>query len=114
MGEEEIFITDQDLLGFSHYRYGLPFFGSFRGMRYRVERDPLKDPEDEEEKKKTVPALLLTLWPEPFSFDASKEEERESFRFSFSEEGFSELVRCLNENYVNRKAFWEEHREIRV
>ncbi len=111
---EESLIKGSDILGFSHYRFGQPFLGSFRGMRYRVERDPLKDPKAAEGEEKPEPVLKLTIWPEPFSFDNTEEDKKESFSFTFSEEGFGELLKKLNESYVNRREYWQEQQEIRV
>ncbi|MCR4909641.1 MAG: hypothetical protein K5985_12505 [Lachnospiraceae bacterium] len=111
---EESPITGRDILGFSHYSFGVPFYGSFRGMRYMVARDPLKDPKVKEGEEKPEPVLKLIIWPGPFSLEKTAEEEKESFRFDFTEEGFEALLAKLNESYVNRKGYWNELDTIRV
>ncbi len=66
------------------------FTGSYRGMRYRME----KAAKGEEE---TV--LLVTVWPEPYGYDATPEEEKIHREFPFSEEGIRNGVDWLNEQY---------------
>ena len=39
----EAAVTRQELWGLSHYYYGEAYFGSYKGMRYRVAREPLKN-----------------------------------------------------------------------
>ena len=59
-------------------------------MRYRME----KAAKGEEE---TV--LLVTVWPEPYGYDATPEEEKIHREFPFSEEGIRSGVDWLNEQY---------------
>ena len=66
------------------------FTGSYRGMRYRME----KAAKGEEE---TV--LFVTAWPEPYGFDATPEEEKIRQEFPFTEEGICSGVDWLNEQY---------------
>lgn len=65
------------------------FTGSYQGMRYRME----KRTEGEE----TV--LLVTLWPEPYGYDATPEEQKLTHTFDFSEAGIAAGVDWLNEEY---------------
>lgn len=63
------------------------FTGSDQGMRYRMEKT---DGEEE-----TV--LTVTVWPEPYSYDATSEEKKTRKHFSFSEEGIEQGVEWLNQ-----------------
>lgn len=58
-------------------------------MRYRMEK--------EEREEQTM--LLVTVWPEPYGYDATPEEEKSRAEFSFDEEGILQGVAWLNEQY---------------
>lgn len=62
------------------------FNGSFQGMRYRMAKA-----EKEEET-----CLRVTVWPEPFGFDATPEEQKTWEDFPFTEEGIVSGVEWLN------------------
>ncbi len=74
------------------------FTGSDRGMRYRME----KGEADGEE------ALVVTVWPEPYGFDATPEEQKTRARFAFSEEGIEAGVQWLNEMRTQKFSGGEE------
>lgn len=84
---------------------GLPYInrsvytGSFKGMRYRMS----KEMRENEEK-----ALQLVLYPEPFCFENTPEEQKEYMDFPFTEEGFTRAVEYLNQQYEVRQEEWEE------
>ena len=65
------------------------YTGSYQGMRYM-----LHQAEVEEEKK-----LQIYLWPEPFSFDVTPEEQKISEMFPFSEDGLAQGIDWMNEQY---------------
>lgn len=65
------------------------FTGSHKGMRFMLHQE-----EVEEEKK-----LKVYIWSEPFCFEATPDEEKRSELFAFSEEGLSEAIDWMNENY---------------
>ncbi len=101
-------ISPEALYGYSHYLYGEAYFGSHRGMRFRLARDPLaKVALASREKQEEGAHFLLTLWPGPWSFDRTPEEKRTEFRFPFTEEGLREAVECLNAEYIRRKPEWD-------
>ena len=64
-----------DLFSFAFLRKQA-FFGSFRGMRYRIAKEG-----DE---------LIVSIWPEPFAWAYTPEEEKEQASFPFSEEGYEQ------------------------
>lgn len=67
------------------------FTGSFLGMRYRMEKTDRGEGND--------PVLTVTVWPEPFSYDATPEEQKTREEFSFTEDGICSGVDWLNEQY---------------
>ena len=73
-------INKKDLLPLSFLKKS-PYTGSFRGIRYRIEKQ-----EEGEEK-----SLLVYTWPEPYAFSHTPEEEKEKKSFLFSEEGLEEI-----------------------
>ena len=73
-------INKKDLLPLSFLQKS-PYTGSFRGIRYRIEKQ-----EEGEEK-----SLLVYTWPEPYAFSHTSEEEKEKKSFSFSEKGLEEI-----------------------
>lgn len=67
------------------------FNGSFCGMRYRMEKA----------EKEEMTVLLVTVWPEPYGYDATPEEEKKYAEFSFDEDGILQGVAWLNERYAD-------------
>ncbi|MBS6517649.1 MAG: hypothetical protein KH353_05545 [Clostridium sp.] len=63
------------------------FTGSDQGMRYRMEKT---DGDGE-----TV--LMVTVWPEPYGYDATPEDKKQRKQFAFSEEGIEQGVEWLNQ-----------------
>ncbi len=75
-----------------------PYTGSHQGMRYRLEKADIH-----EEKR-----LLCTIWPEPFNFFSTPEEKKQSYTFSFDEEGIAEAVAWMNQKLGEDTGVWEE------
>lgn len=67
--------------------------GSYNGMRYIMSHR-----ED---------TFLTTIWPEPFCFEKTPEEQKESREFPLTEEGRNEAISWLNERYEERKSDWD-------
>lgn len=65
------------------------FTGSHRGMRFMLHQETV----DEEK------WLKVYIWSEPFGFEATPDEEKVSGLFEFSEEGLSQAIDWMNENY---------------
>ena len=68
-------------------------------MRYRIEKQAEKD-----EKGKDIgpAALRASVWPEPFSYVNTEEDQKTVKEFPFTEEGKAEAVAWLNEQYESR------------
>ncbi len=65
------------------------FNGSFRGMRYRMEKTA----------KEEETVLTVTAWPEPYGYDATPEEQKVRTELPFTEEGIVSGVEWLNTVY---------------
>lgn len=74
------------------------FTGCHQGMRYRLEGAAGEDGEKK---------LRCTVWPEPFSFFKTPEEEKECAEFPFEEEGVAEAVAWMNARLAEEKDRWE-------
>ena len=80
---------------FNYYNYGVPYYGSYHGMRFMIAKNG----------EKPDFLLLVVTWPEPLCFDATKEEDKVREEFSFSEEGYKQAIEWLNkqhEGYVTK------------
>ncbi|WP_051208926.1 hypothetical protein [Butyrivibrio sp. WCD3002] len=86
-----------------HYEYGEAFFGSYKGMRFRLAREPLDHvffvPVEERDPEAR---LMATVWPEPYSYFDTPDEQKTSEKFSIDEEGFEKAIEWINEQYDSR------------
>lgn len=91
MGE----ISRESLWGLSHYTYGEAYFGSCKGMRYRLAREPLFI--SKEEADKVQPQLKASVWPEPYAYAHTDGALISETLFPFSEDGMTDACRYFNE-----------------
>lgn len=73
------------------------YTGCHMGMRYRLEGVA------QEEGKK----LKVTVWPEPFNFFATPEEDKEHSLFDFSEDGIVDAIAWMNDMLFSKKDKWD-------
>ena len=73
------------------------FTGSHQGMRYRLEGVSLDGGKK----------LRVTVWPEPFNYFKTPEEEKEREEFSFDEDGVMDAVAWMNDRLFREKDRWE-------
>ena len=92
-------ISEKDLYGIKHYLYGEAFYGSDKGKRFRLAREPLKKVVycSEEERLADDPKLRAEVWFGVLGYEKTPEEEIQSRDFEFSEAGYREAVEWLNE-----------------
>lgn len=83
-------LTREDFLSLNFVKKE-DFTGSHKGMRFMLHQETV-----EEEKK-----LKVYLWSEPFGFEATPEEQKIDRLFEFSEEGLSQAIDWMNEQYEN-------------
>ena len=75
------------------------YTGCHQGMRYRLEGISA----DEGDKR-----LRCTIWPEPFNYFKTPDEEKESAEFPFAEDGVTEAVAWMNGRLLEEKDRWEQ------
>ena len=68
-----------------------------RGMRYRLEGVS----------GETGKQLKVTVWPEPFNFAKTPEEEKTSALFSFDEDGIVDAIAWMNDRLFEDKDKWD-------
>ena len=89
-----------------HYEYGEAFFGSYKGMRYRLAREPLENVKFVPVDKRGPATLMATVWPEPYSYGVTDKELMTSENFEVSQEGFEAAVAWINQQYESRISEW--------
>ena len=74
------------------------FTGCHKGMRYRLEGIAGED---------GAKKLRCTIWPEPFHFLKTPEEEKETEEFPFEEDGVVSAVAWMNGRLQEEWDRWE-------
>ncbi len=106
MNSDPIGITRDEFFGLNYYRYGEAYFGSSRGMRYRLAADPLNRLKPGQQPDGLE--LMATVWPEPFAYGKADPEEMTSEKFPFSEEGLNEAVKWIQTRYDTDAERWRK------
>lgn len=70
------------------------YTGSMKGMRYRVAKE-------EEE-------FSAVVYPEPYCYEATPEEQKIKASFPFTEEGRGQAVDWINEQHEKNRPAWEK------
>lgn len=89
-------IETTDILNLNFFNYGLPFYGSYKGMRYELVK----------EKEETK--FLATVWPGPYAHDATPDEKKTTQVFPFDEDGRKDAIDWLNEQYEKNINEWKQ------
>ena len=55
-----------------------------------------------------APILRVSVWPEPYSFDCTPEEEKEFLECSFDADGIAKGVDWINERYESELPRWKK------
>lgn len=71
-----------------------PFSGSHHGMRYYFQCDESKE------------TFTLFVYPEPWAFEKTPEDQKQSASFPMSEEGMDAAIAWLWEMYESQKEKW--------
>lgn len=77
------------------------FTGSYQGMRFRLGQ--IKEGDDI--------FLEAVIWEEPYGFDATSDEKKESSKFPFTEEGITQTVNWLNDKWEQQQERWGKAKE---
>lgn len=100
-------IENKDSYGLTWYEHAQPYLGSHRGMRFRIARDPMEDVSLKSADEKGDAKFQIIIWPEPMSFEATPEEDKQMAEFPFTVEGKEEMIKWLNEQYREQFDKWE-------
>lgn len=90
-------VGEKDLFSLAHYEYGEAYFGSERGMRFRVAREPLENVHFTPVDKRGPATLRVTVWPEPDSWQSAPEGSKTVKDFPFTDEGLQQIIAYLNQ-----------------
>ena len=90
-------ISDTDIYKLNYFTYKKPFTGSCGNMRYRIVWEQKEGQENAH--------FLAAVYPQPFCWEDTPEEQKQKKEFPFSEEGRSRMIEWLNEK---REEFEEE------
>ena len=89
-----------------HYEYGEAYFGSYKGMRYRLAREPLENVRFVPPDKRGPATLMATVWPEPYAYAHTDKALMTSENFEISQEGLEKAVKWINGQYTSREDEW--------
>ncbi|MGN0394402.1 MAG: GNAT family acetyltransferase [Coprococcus sp.] len=89
-------VNRKELLALEFYK-SRPFKGSDNGIRYMVQKIEKNVSDDENEKKEVL--LKAYIWPEPFCFEVTADDLKQSQEFPFSEEGLCQAIEWINKNH---------------
>lgn len=70
------------------------YTGSMNGMRYHV--------------KKVEEEIQVHVYPQPYCYEATPEEQKKKAVFPFSEEGLHKTIDWLQEQYCENQELWEK------
>ena len=99
-------IEKNTFFNFMHYEYGEAYFGSHKGMRFRLARDPLDNVKFVPVDQREPATLMATVWPEPYAYAHTDPALMTSEHFEVSEDGFDAAIKWINEQYESRKDEW--------
>ena len=91
-------IKREDILSMEYLKKS-EFSGSHQGMRYRLEGVTLGEGDKQ---------LLVTVWPEPFNFFKTPDEEKTTAYFTFDEDGVADAVAWMNDRLFEEKDRWAD------
>lgn len=90
-------ISREDILSMEYLKKS-EYTGCHQGMRYRLEGVAGAAGEKK---------LCCTVWPEPFNFITTPEEQKECAEFSFDEDGVRDAVAWMNDRLFEEKEKWD-------
>lgn len=93
-------VQRSDLFHLSFYKK-THFTGSYQGMRYYITGAGASDEENAPD------VLRATIYPEPYNYEHTPEEDKTSNDFPFTEEGLDLACEWLNEQYDARRDYWQ-------
>lgn len=88
------------LMSLNHFTYKKPFSGSDKGNRFKyiIQMVVEEIPAEEEGKEPTkIKKFKVTCWAGEGNSVVTPDEEKQVRKYEFSEEGYEELLKWLNE-----------------
>jgi hypothetical protein len=98
--ETECMIKVEDILSMEYLKKS-DYTACHQGMRYRLEKSAGED---------GTTQLLATVWPEPFNYISTPEEEKQRATFTFDADGVADAVAWMNDRLFHDKAKWDRAR----
>ena len=83
------------------------YCASMDGMRYMLKK---KEKPGEDGESETV--LEVIIWPQPYCYAKTPEENKQRKEFSFSPAGVEQAADWLNEQYIEQKPLWELSKKL--
>lgn len=95
-------ITTDDVLNMNFYKKET-FTGSYKGMRYRLKKETEEIPATEPDATPTKKDYFLChIWPGPYNFAATPDDEKRSATFPFTTEGKQAAVDWMNKQWTEK------------
>lgn len=110
MAKDIVKIENKDSYGLTWYEHAQPYLGSHRGMRFRIARDPMEDCALTPPDKKGPAEFEAIIWPEPYCFEKTPDEQKTRATFPFDMDGKQQMIDWLNDQYESRYDEWESVR----
>lgn len=88
-------ITTEDILNMNFYKKE-KFTGSYLGMCYLIKKE--KDTNETD-------IFRATVWPGPYNFETTPDNEKISADFPFTKEGKQKVADWLNEQWQSKKSW---------
>lgn len=95
-------IKREDILSIPYLKK-TEYTGGYRGMRYRLEKGKAQADGGEERE-----VLKVVIWPEPFNYFKTPEEDKEREEFTFDEDGIVDAIAWMNDRYFAESRRFEE------
>ena len=92
-------ITTEDVLNMNFYKKE-KFTGSYKGMRYLLKKDTEEIPSDNPEIPAEAKAIFRCyVWPGPYNFTTTPDEQKRTASFPFTPEGKQAAVDWMNDQW---------------
>ena len=73
------------------------YFGSLRGMRLSLAKEDNKLKEH----------IMVTIWPEPYNYEKTPKDKKQTMEFEFSTLGIEKALAWLDEQYLVQRPLWD-------
>lgn len=88
-------VKRDDIFTLRYFDYGEAFTGSSDNLRYRIGREPLENIAFTPDKREEG-TLRAYVYPEPFCYEKTPEDQRACKDFPHTEEGLCQAIEWIN------------------